>query len=77
MIAFARRTSTRGNRIFVEGDVRTFSFAERASRIISTACLHWIAEHEAVLRRCREHLGPGGRICSRWGGVCDRPLQGP
>ena len=68
MIAFARRTYTRDNLVFVEGDVRTFSFPERASRIISTACLHWVAEPEAVLRRCREHLGPGGRILFQMGG---------
>jgi trans-aconitate methyltransferase/uncharacterized OsmC-like protein len=68
MIAFARRTSTRDNLVFVEGDVRTFSFTERASRIISTACLHWIEDHEAVLRRCREHLEPGGRILFQMGG---------
>src|SRR6266568_108225 len=68
MIAFARRSSARDNVLFVEGDIRTFSFTERAGRIISTACLHWVPEHEVVLRRCREHLAPGGRILFQMGG---------
>ena len=68
MIAFARRTHARDNTVFVEGDVRTFSFSERASLIVSSACLHWVAEHELVLRRCRDHLEPGGRILFQMGG---------
>jgi len=68
MIGFAQRTYSRRNLLFVEGDVRTFSFTERASRVLSTACLHWVPEHEAVLRRCRDHLQPGGRILFQMGG---------
>jgi trans-aconitate 2-methyltransferase len=68
MIAFARRTHARDNVVFVEGDVRMFSFADRASLIVSSACLHWVAEHELVLRRCRDHLEPGGRILFQMGG---------
>jgi trans-aconitate 2-methyltransferase len=68
MIAFARRTHARDNLVFVEGDVRTFSLAERASLIVSSACLHWVAEHELVLHRCRDHLDPGGRILFQMGG---------
>jgi len=69
MIAFARRTHARHNLTFVEGDVRTFAFDGRATRIVSAACLHWVAEHDEVLRRCRAHLAPGGRLLLQMGGV--------
>jgi trans-aconitate methyltransferase len=72
MVAFARRTFPRANLAFVEGDVRTFDVSGalpgRADWIVSTACLHWVAEHAAVLRRCRDHLGPGGRMILQMGG---------
>ena len=68
MIAFARRQHARENLAFVEGDVRTFALATRADLVVSTACLHWVADHEAVLRRCRAHLAPGGRIFFQMGG---------
>jgi trans-aconitate 2-methyltransferase len=68
MVAFARRTYARGNLAFVEGDVRTFALPGRFDRMVSTACLHWVAEHAAVLRRCRAHLEPGGRILLQMGG---------
>ncbi|HVO18455.1 MAG TPA: methyltransferase domain-containing protein [Anaeromyxobacter sp.] len=68
MIAFARRTFVGANLSFVQGDVRTFALAEPVDRVVSTACLHWVAEHAAVLRRCRAHLPPGGRILLQMGG---------
>ncbi len=68
MIGFARRTYGRSNLVFAEGDVRTFSFRQRADLVVSTASLHWVADHEAVLRRCRAHLDPGGRISFQMGG---------
>ena len=68
MIRFARRAYARHNLLFEEGDVRTFSFTERAGWILSSACLHWVPEHETVLGRCRHHLGAGGRILFQMGG---------
>jgi len=68
MISFARRTFARSNLSFVQGDVRTFALPEGVDRIVSTACLHWVAEHAAVLRRCRAHLATGGGILLQMGG---------
>jgi trans-aconitate methyltransferase/uncharacterized OsmC-like protein len=68
MIRFARRTYGRSNLAFVQGDLRTFALRGRAGLIVSTACLHWVADHEAVLRRCRAHLDLGGRISFQMGG---------
>jgi trans-aconitate methyltransferase len=68
MIAFARRTHARENVSYVRADVRAFDLARRADVIVSTACLHWVAEQEEVLRRCRAHLAPGGRIRFQLGG---------
>jgi trans-aconitate methyltransferase len=72
MIAYARAHHARENLAFVQADVRTFdvaaALARRADGVVSTAALHWVAEQEAVLRRCREHLAPGGRLCFQMGG---------
>lgn len=73
MIAFAGREQARPNLRFVSGDVRGFEVPElagarRADLVVSTACLHWVADHEAVLRRCRAHLAPGGRVFLQMGG---------
>jgi trans-aconitate methyltransferase len=68
MIAFAHRAFVRPNLSFTQGDVRRFSLPGPADLIVSTAALHWVSEHEEVLRRCREHLAPGGRIFFQMGG---------
>jgi trans-aconitate methyltransferase len=68
MIAFAQRSFVRPNLSFTQGDVRTFALSGRTDLIVSTAALHWVSEHEEVLRRCREHLAPGGRILFQMGG---------
>jgi trans-aconitate methyltransferase len=74
MVSFARRAHARKNLSFVHGDVRSFALgspgplARPADLVVSTACLHWVADHEAVLRRCRAHLSPGGRLSFQMGG---------
>lgn len=68
MIAFAQAHHGRENLAFVQADVRTFAVARRADMVVSTAALHWVAEQEAVLKRCRAHLAPGGRISFQMGG---------
>ncbi len=68
MVAFARRHHARENLAYVEGDARSFDAARRCDLIVSTACLHWVAEQEDVLRRCRAHLTPGGRLFFQMGG---------
>lgn len=68
MVAFARAHHARANVAYAEGDARSFAVDRRADLVVSTACLHWVAEQEAVLRRCRAHLAPGGRIVFQMGG---------
>jgi trans-aconitate methyltransferase len=71
MVAFARKEHGGENVTFVQGDVRSFDLGAQGrpvELIVSTACLHWVADHEAVLRRCRAHLTPGGRIAFQMGG---------
>lgn len=67
MVAFAQTHHTRANLSFSRADVRHFAAAGRFDAIVSNACLHWVAEHEAVLHRCRAHLGPGGMILFQMG----------
>ncbi len=68
MIAFARKHHARDNVDFVLGDARTFSLGRRADVVVSTASLHWVDDHRAVLDCCRGHLGQGGRILFQMGG---------
>lgn len=68
---------------FVQGDLRTFSLGGRADLIASTTCLHWVADHEAVLRCCRAHVDRGAGSRSSWEGAetpsrsCPRPPRSP
>ncbi len=68
MIRFAREHQARDNVAFLLGDARRFQLDRRAALIVSTATLHWVEDHQAVLRRCRAHLDPGGRIHFQMGG---------
>lgn len=68
MIRFAREHHARDNVEFRLGDVGRFQLDRRAALIVSTATLHWVEDHQAVLRRCRAHLDPGGRIHFQMGG---------
>ena len=67
MVAFARTHHARANLSFSRADVRHFAAVGRFDAIVSNACLHWVAEHEAVLRRCRAHIDPGGTILFQMG----------
>jgi trans-aconitate methyltransferase len=53
---------------FVEGDARSFSFAEPFDAVFSNAVLHWVQEPEAVVRRVRDALKPSGRFVAEFGG---------
>ena len=52
----------------VRGDARTFTFARPFDAVFSNAALHWIVEAEAVVRRVRDCLRPGGRFVAELGG---------
>jgi trans-aconitate methyltransferase len=53
---------------FIQGDARDFTFADPFDAIFSNAALHWIRPPEAVIRRVRDALRPGGRFVAEFGG---------
>jgi trans-aconitate methyltransferase len=53
---------------FVEGDARTFSFAEPFDAVFSNAALHWVRPPEAVAERVAAALKPDGRFVAELGG---------
>jgi trans-aconitate 2-methyltransferase len=49
-------------------DLAALDLGLRADAILSTATFHWIADHDALLRRLHAHLRPGGRLVAQCGG---------
>jgi len=68
MVDFARRHHPRQNVAYALGDAQRFSLGRGTDLVVSTACLHWVKDHAAVLGCCRRHLEPGGRIHFQMGG---------
>jgi trans-aconitate methyltransferase len=56
------------NLSFKTGDARKFSFNERFDLIFSNATLHWVIDHQPVLKNIYNCLKPGGRILLQMGG---------
>ncbi|HVS36404.1 MAG TPA: methyltransferase domain-containing protein [Gemmataceae bacterium] len=53
---------------FIQADARDFTFAEPFDAVFSNAVLHWVRPPEAVIRRVRDALRPGGRFTAELGG---------
>jgi trans-aconitate methyltransferase len=53
---------------FVQGDARSFVFAEPFDAVFSNATLHWVRPPETVVGRVRDALRPGGRFVAEFGG---------
>jgi trans-aconitate methyltransferase len=72
MIAFARKTfpsSENPNLKFQVCDAREIdSIAGRFNIVFSNAALHWVDNHEAILRGAASVLKPGGRLVISCGG---------
>jgi trans-aconitate 2-methyltransferase len=51
-----------------EGDLLALEVDEPVDAILSTATFHWIADHEALFRRLRAALAPGGQLMAQCGG---------
>jgi trans-aconitate 2-methyltransferase len=51
-----------------EGDLLDLELEEPLDAILSTATFHWIADHEALFRRLRAALRPGGQLVAQCGG---------
>ena len=68
MITLARRSSRAPNLEFVEMDARALMFQDSFDVVFSSAVLHWIKDHRALLRGVRASLKRGGRILFQMGG---------
>jgi trans-aconitate methyltransferase len=71
MIAFARQTfpaAQNPNLEFHVMDARQIRFARLFDFIFSNAALHWVDDHEAILRGAASVLKPGGRLVVSCGG---------
>jgi trans-aconitate 2-methyltransferase len=53
---------------FLQGDARDFVFDRPFDGIFSNAMLHWVRPPDAVVRRVRDALKPGGRFVTEFGG---------
>jgi trans-aconitate 2-methyltransferase len=53
---------------YVEQDLAELALDEPVDVVFSTATFHWIADHDALFRRIREVLRPGGRLHAQCGG---------
>jgi trans-aconitate methyltransferase len=71
MISFARKTFPPfkvSNLKFHIMDARKIRFAKKFDCIFSNAALHWVDDHEAILRGMASVLRPGGRLVVSCGG---------
>jgi trans-aconitate methyltransferase len=68
MIDFAKHTFDRPNVSFAQADARALEFDNEFDVIFSNAVLHWIYDHQPVLRGIRRSLKTGGRILLQMGG---------
>ena len=58
-------------------DLVRLELDEPVDAILSTATFHWIADHDALFRRLRDVLKPGGRLVAQCGGAGNiRALKG-
>lgn len=71
MIAFAQGTfpaSEISNLKFQISDARKISFKTKFDLVFSNAALHWVDDHEAILRGAASALKTGGRLVVSCGG---------
>jgi trans-aconitate methyltransferase len=71
MIGFARKTfppARISNLKFQITDAREISFKTKFDLFFSNAALHWVDDHQAVLRGAASVLKPGGRLVVSCGG---------
>ena len=71
MIRFARKTfpaAEISRQKFKIMDARKIKFARRFDLIFSNAALHWVDDHEKILRGAASALKPGGRLVVSCGG---------
>jgi len=50
------------------GDLLELELQDPVDAVLSTATFHWIGDHDALFRRLRRALRPGGRLVAQCGG---------
>jgi trans-aconitate 2-methyltransferase len=58
---------------FAVGDIRTWTPSPGVDVVVSNAALQWVPDHEAVVRRWVEALGPGSWLAFQVPGNFDEP----
>jgi len=53
---------------YLVSDLVALELPEPVDMVFSTATLHWISDHDALFRRLRGALKPGGRLVAQCGG---------
>lgn len=53
---------------YLVSDLLELELSEPVDLVFSTATLHWIPDHDALFRRLRAALKPGGRLVAQCGG---------
>jgi len=66
MIAYAQATFQHPG--FVQMDAQKLEFEERFDVVFSNAALHWVSDHEAVMRGIYKALKPNGKAILQMGG---------
>jgi trans-aconitate 2-methyltransferase len=57
-----------GDADYLVSDLLELELEEPVDLVFSTATLHWIPDHDALFRRLRAALKPGGRLVAQCGG---------
>jgi trans-aconitate methyltransferase len=61
------------NLSFMQLDINELNFKEEFDIIFSSATLHWVKDHNKLLRNCYKALKPGGRIRFNFAGLGNCP----
>ncbi|HEV3304009.1 MAG TPA: methyltransferase domain-containing protein [Planctomycetaceae bacterium] len=75
MLAKAQSLAIAGRVEFVQADVAAWSPAQPVDFLLSNAALHWLADHETLLRRLAGWLEPGGTLAVQMPNRFDGPVQ--
>lgn len=75
MLAKAQPLKIPGRLEFLQADLALWSPAQPVDFILSNAALHWIADHETLLRRLAGWLAPGGTLAVQMPNRFDGPVQ--
>lgn len=75
MLAKAQPLAILGRLEFVQADLAAWSPDQPVDLILSNAALHWIADHDSLLRRLTGWLAPGGTLAVQMPNRFDGPVQ--